>query len=260
LETPIARHWLGGDPFKTAVFNALSFSFPFGEQFFIDSVREGTKALPPDAQEHYAIEVQNFVAQEAIHRQVHRNLNTLIFKHGYTDLWTDRAKRRVELMRDADPRHALAVTAANEHYTAILGTWILANEDILSGCESRLSDLWKWHSAEENEHKATAFDLYQALGGNHEWRMKWFWRTTIVFLGDLAHQTWANLKRDGVQWHWRTWVSAAQLCFGKSGIVRTMFKHWKAYLRPDFHPSQLTDDLSERWLTANRQSYSLVSR
>ena len=45
LETPIDRHWFGGDAFRTALFNALSMSFPIGEQFFIDSVRGGMKAV-----------------------------------------------------------------------------------------------------------------------------------------------------------------------------------------------------------------------
>ena len=44
LEAPITRHWFGGDAFRTALFNALSMSFPFGEQFFIDAVRAGFKA------------------------------------------------------------------------------------------------------------------------------------------------------------------------------------------------------------------------
>ncbi|MFL6717281.1 MAG: metal-dependent hydrolase, partial [Burkholderiaceae bacterium] len=43
-EAPFARHWCGGDAFRTAFFNALSMSFPIGEQFFIDSVRNGYKA------------------------------------------------------------------------------------------------------------------------------------------------------------------------------------------------------------------------
>src|SRR3990167_7168066 len=48
LETPFARHWNGGDAFRSAYFNALSMSFPVGEQFFIDSVRNGVKLLPED--------------------------------------------------------------------------------------------------------------------------------------------------------------------------------------------------------------------
>ena len=47
LETPVRHHWCGGDAFRTAFFNALSMSFPVGEQFFIDSVRENLAAHRP---------------------------------------------------------------------------------------------------------------------------------------------------------------------------------------------------------------------
>ena len=45
------RHWCAGDAFQTAWFNALSMSFPIGEQFFIDSLRAGVAMLPPDERE-----------------------------------------------------------------------------------------------------------------------------------------------------------------------------------------------------------------
>jgi predicted metal-dependent hydrolase len=40
LTTPFAARWNGGDAFRSAFFNALSMSFPLGEQYFIDSVRQ----------------------------------------------------------------------------------------------------------------------------------------------------------------------------------------------------------------------------
>ena len=48
LAEPIAARWNGGDAFRSAFFNALSMSFPVGEQYFMDSVRAGLKALPED--------------------------------------------------------------------------------------------------------------------------------------------------------------------------------------------------------------------
>ena len=41
LNTPFPARWNGGDAFRSALFNALSMSFPVGEQYFIDSVRAG---------------------------------------------------------------------------------------------------------------------------------------------------------------------------------------------------------------------------
>lgn len=43
LTAPFPARWNGGDAFRSAFFNALSMSFPLGEQYFIDSVRAGIK-------------------------------------------------------------------------------------------------------------------------------------------------------------------------------------------------------------------------
>lgn len=258
LETPFARHWCGGDTFRTALFNALSMSFPVGEQFFIDSVRNGFKALPPEKQERFAAEVQGFIGQEATHRRIHSLFNAHLEKQGLKNEWGPRAQARLKLMEGVDSRHWLAITAANEHFTAILAEWMLRHHDLLDGCEPRLKTMWLWHSAEESEHKSTAFDLYQALGGNHEWRIKWFKRITLVFLGDTIRQTVKNLKDDGTLWQWRTWKSAATYLFGRRGLIRQTFKPWRDYIRPDFHPNQHESELSQRWLTDNALEYSQV--
>lgn len=258
LEQPVDRHWCNGDAFLTAWFNALSMSFPVGEQFFIDSVRAGLAALPPEAQARFKTEVQGFIGQEATHRRIHALFNAQIEKHGLVNDWEPRARARLQLMAGADPRHGLGITAANEHFTALFAEWMLSHADLLDGCDPRLRALWLWHSAEEAEHKATAFDLYQALGGSHEWRVKWMRRITLIFLADALRQTAANLRRDGTLWRLSTWRSAWRHLLGPSGLLRTSWRPWRAYFRADFHPNQLGSDRSERWLHDNAALYTRV--
>lgn len=258
LETPFARHWCNGDAFLTAVFNALSMSFPVGEQFFIDSVRDGWKSLPADGQAAFSDEVQGFIGQEATHRRIHALFNAHLERQGLINAWAPRAQARMQLMEGADPRHCLAITAANEHFTAIFAEWMLENHDLLDGCEPRLKTMWLWHSAEEAEHKSTAFELYQALGGNHDWRILWYRRVTWIFLGDLARQTWANLKQDGTLWRWTTWRSGAVHLLGRTGFLRQTVRPWRAYRRRDFHPDQQESARSREWLAANAGEYTLV--
>ena len=255
LETPIERHWCCGDAFRSALFNALSMSFPVGEQFFIDSVREGFKALPADRQAQYKDEVQGFIGQEATHRRIHGLFNGHLDKFGLVNKWGPDAQERLKALAGTDPRHGLAITAANEHFTAIFAEWMLRNRDLLDGCEPRLRTLWLWHSAEESEHKSTAFELYLALGGSHEWRIKWFRRITYVFLSDLLYQTIDNLRRDGMLWKWSTWKSAAHYLFGQRGIIRKNYRPWREYFRSDFHPSQHESDLAQHWLAENTADY-----
>jgi predicted metal-dependent hydrolase len=164
LQKPFGRNWCGGDAFSTAFFNALSMSFPFGEQFFIDAVRDVLATLPAEIQEKYRADVRGFIGQEATHRRIHSLFNEHLESQGLKDGWSPRAARRMQLMEGADPRHALAITAATEHFTAMFAGWLLAHPGVLDGAEARLRTMWFWHSAEELEHKAVAFDLYRAAG------------------------------------------------------------------------------------------------
>jgi uncharacterized protein len=255
MEQPIARHWCAGDAFRTALFNALSMSFPVGEQFFIDSVRDGFKALPPEQQERFRAEVQGFIGQEATHRRLHALYNAHLDKLGLVNEWEQRARARLQQLEGQDVRHWLGITAANEHFTAIFAEFMLHQPELLGDQDPRLATLWLWHSAEESEHKSTAFDLYQAMGGSHEWRVKWMRRVTVFFLTDTLRQTVSNLRRDGTLWQWTTWKSAATYLFGRRGLVTLTFKPWRAYFRRDFHPNQQDSGASQRWLAEHGDQF-----
>ncbi|MEA3016114.1 MAG: uncharacterized protein QOI38_836, partial [Sphingomonadales bacterium] len=45
--TATERWWLGGDPVASALYNALSATFPKGEAFFVESVRAYREGAPP---------------------------------------------------------------------------------------------------------------------------------------------------------------------------------------------------------------------
>jgi predicted metal-dependent hydrolase len=260
MEQPIARHWCAGDAFRTALFNALSMSFPTGEQFFIDSVRNGLKELPPEQQERFRAEVQGFIGQEATHRRLHALYNAHLARLGLVNEWEARNLARFRQMEGVDVRHWLGITAANEHFTAILADFMLRNPDLLGDSDPRLATLWLWHSSEEAEHKSTAFDLYQALGGSHEWRVKWMKRVTTLFLMETLRQTLKNLRQDGTLWKWSTWKSAASYLFGQRGLVRLTYRPWREYFRRDFHPRQQDSGASARWLAEHADSFVAVGQ
>lgn len=260
LEPSFARHWFGGDPFRTALFNALSMSFPAGEQFFIDAVRRAHQALPADQRAAFDAEVRGFVGQEATHRRIHALFNGHLQAQGYVNEWEQRIPARVAFIERGDPRHALAATACYEHFTAIFAEWLLRHPARFDGVEPRLAAMWQWHSAEESEHRGTAFDLYVALGGDRRWRVRWMRIVTFHFVGDLARQTVCNLKRDGELWRWRTWKSGARTLFGRGGLIRECFGPWREWFRRDFHPMKQAAPGGARWLEQNAQAYSLVGQ
>ncbi len=258
LETPFLGRWNGGDGFRSAFFNALSLSFPAGEQFFIDSIRAGLKALPEEKRAAMAAEVQGFIGQEATHRRIHALFNGHLDRLGYDNEIERRANRRRQAHEGNDLRNKVAATAATEHFTAIFADWLLRHPQALEGAEPRLQTLWQWHCAEESEHRNTAFDMYQALGGSQEWRIKVFKYITATFLVDVLRQTVRNMWHDGSLFHWRSWRSATTMLFSRDGLIRGNYGLWKDYFAPDFHPRQQSASLSQRWLRENAGQFVVV--
>jgi len=253
LETPLARHWCGGDAFRTALFNALSMSFPAGEQVFIDAVKRGLAALPEAERARFADEVQGFIGQEATHRRIHERYNAQLAGQGLVNAWEPRILARRRLLDRLEPRNWVGVTAATEHWTAILAQQLLGNPQLLHGAEPRMRDLWHWHSAEELEHRSTAFDLYRALGGDEVWRRRLFRVVSWHFVTDAARQTVRNLWHDGTLFRPGTWASAWRTLFGRQGLVRQGYASWKRYLASDFHPREGDGAVGERWLVEHAE-------
>lgn len=260
LKAPLPRHWNGGDAFRTAFFNALSFSFPAGEQLFIDAVRLGAARLPDAERERFAEEMRGFIGQEATHRRVHQLFNDHLLRQGLVNRWEGRILRRREReLEGLDARAWVGVTAATEHFTAVFADYLLAHPQALQGAEPRLVTLWMWHSAEESEHRATAFDLYRAIGGNELWRRRLFVVVSLHFASDLLRQTMRNLWTDGSWWRPSTWASAARFLFGRGGLVRECFGPWRRYLRQDFHPLQADDTAARLWLAEHGEVVPAVA-
>lgn len=260
LSAPFPKRWNGGDAFRSAFMSALSMTFPVGEQYFMDSVRNGLKSLPPEQQQRYASEVQGFVGQEATHRRIHALFNGHLDALGYVNEVERRALRRIKANAHRDVRLHVAATAATEHFTSLFADWMLRHPEALEGAEPRLQTLWQWHSAEESEHRTTAFDIYQAMGGSHRWRIRLFRYVTVTFLCDITRQTVRNLWHDGSLFKLSTWRSGATMLFAKDGIIRGNYHGWRDYLATDFHPIQHDASLSEQWLRDNAAQFKVVGQ
>jgi predicted metal-dependent hydrolase len=264
LSRGFPRRWHGSDAFRTQFFNALSMSFPVGEQFFIDSVRDAARLLP-DTPEHAALRatVQDFIGQEATHRRIHGLFNEELARQGLDNRWQHRARARAARARRLHPMHALAATCAYEHLTAVLADGTLRYPRWLEGSGPTMRLLWGWHAAEETEHRSVAFDLYRALGGSHRMRLGWYLHTLATFAVDCGRQTWTNLRGDASLFRARTVREAASLLVGPDGLAWRCAAPLARYLRRSFHPDTDRDAasaaaLARRWFVANADRYRVV--
>src|SRR2546421_13038658 len=65
------RLWHGGRVEATAIYNALSSTFPIGGAYFVESVRAGRGGAPAQLAE----EIKGFTTQEASHSREHDAFN-----------------------------------------------------------------------------------------------------------------------------------------------------------------------------------------
>src|SRR5579885_620791 len=180
---PLPKHFVDGDIVMSRVMAILSATFPKGEQFFIDSVRN---YRPEIEDEELQGQVAGFIGQEAMHGREHDRLNEVLHDLGYPTRFVDRATGAAlgALHRRAPRSVQLALTAAAEHFTSVLAEQLLADDSFASqDLPDEIRALFRWHALEECEHKAVAFDVYRERVGSEAIRLLVMDAATAVLLG-----------------------------------------------------------------------------
>lgn len=259
LSRGFARHWNGGDAYRSMLLNALSMMFPTGEQFFIDSVKAALPRIEGQADAALLRDVKLFIGQEATHRRLHAQYNDELARQGLPN-WVDGVLKRLIRLTEGFPvMSKLAATAGYEHWTAVLGDGLLRHASWTAGMEPQMRAIWRWHAAEESEHKAVAFDVYRAAGGGYLRRVGMYTLVTLEFFTYATVQSMKLLKADGQLWRAATWRSALRFWWGREGIVWHVVPHFLRYYKPGFHPWQHDNrDLLEQWREGSRNDYRLV--
>ena len=170
--------------------NALSFVFPAGEKFFIESVQYYLNRITDPVLKEQA---RRFIYQEAMHSKEHdRSNRELAAVHSYGSEMERVCEAVLNFGRRTSPRATqLAITCALEHFTAMLADGLLRNQDwLLSESDSAFAALWLWHAVEETEHKAVCFDVYQHVCGkgvfSYLHRVAVMFSTSLLFVATLG--------------------------------------------------------------------------
>jgi predicted metal-dependent hydrolase len=245
----LATDWFDGHPFKTAWFNAMSITFPLGEKFFIESVRNFADEVDDPK---LSAEIRQFCGQEGFHRREHDRYNRALCEaRGYDFDWLEgRLEKNIaRAERMLPPLQRLAVTAALEHITAIMAESALGPDAPMDGVvDPAMQALWNWHAAEEMEHKSVAFDVYRAVEGSERMRKSTLRRATWFLWVDIMGGVIHMLKRDGQLWNMRLWLEGWQFLFSQGGVLRQIWPAYKDYFRDGFHPWQRdTTELLDEW-------------
>lgn len=233
----LPRHWVGGDPFETHLYNALSLTFPLGEKQFVESVRAFADRIT-DAQ--LKDDVRAFVGQEVQHGKEHEAFNAWIESLGLPaqEVYDFISERITKSNAELRPIQQLAITCALEHFTAIMAESGLSNPEIFASFDAGVRDLWTWHAIEESEHKAVAFDVYRHVGGSYRNRVTTMAFVTVVFIANQARFHRQLMVADGESRNLRSYARGFLKYWGPRGYFTRLVPDYLAYYRRDFHPWQ----------------------
>ncbi|MFE6127103.1 metal-dependent hydrolase [Streptomyces sp. NPDC056437] len=252
--TPL--HWIPDEPVATHVINVLHLLLPAGERWFVKVFKE---ALPMVSDPVLLKDVKGFMGQEATHSVQHSHvLDHLAAQRLATEDFTRHVAFLFEKLLGETPpfnapvpprewlRFRLSIIAAIEQFTAVLGDWVLRAEGLdRAGADEIMLDLLRWHGAEEVEHRAVAFDMYQHCGGSrlprYARRIEGMVVTTPVLLWLWAWGT-AYLIRHDPELAGRLRYSLRE---HNRAVAKGLLPTWRElgaaiprYFRRSYHPSQ----------------------
>lgn len=235
------RYWCGNDPALTHFFTGLSLLFPEGESYFVRSVRALREQVAANPQ--LDKDIGSFIGQEAMHSMEHHAFHVSARKFGLDpdslEAVTGKVLKFVE--KRFSKKSNLLVTTGLEHYTAVHVVSMMESVNELMTDET-VRNLWLWHSVEETEHKAVAFDMYEYLYGSgplaYTQRIAVFGFSFAMITAFTFVYTGVLMKRDGQLGNFKSWKNLAALA-GKQYPI--MIPKFLRYLRPDFHPNE-TDE------------------
>jgi predicted metal-dependent hydrolase len=243
----IPRHWFGGNAVATHIANGVNLLFPAGERFFVRSVHH---FLPRITDPTLRAQVRGFAGQEGRHAKEHERFFAVLSEQGYD---VDRFLRfyeplaaRIEALSPAALR--LAVTAACEHFTALLAEDALRLR-VLDRAHPAMQALLMWHAAEEIEHRAVAFDVLSQVAPSYALRMAGLAMATVLLggfwtLGTLSLLAQDETPRGQLARQWRALQEGPR-------PHAVFLRGIRDYMRPGFHPSQSdVDRLADEYIAS----------
>jgi predicted metal-dependent hydrolase len=177
-------HWLADDALGAHMLNLMQVLTPAPERWFCRSFRD---ALPQVRDERLRAAAQAFIKQEGAHSHGHTLALRRLEQQGidlgaycaFLDWLFDRMLGPAPLGRELKDRRAqrawlktrLAMVAATEHMTTVLGHWVL-NARALDAAplDPAMLDLYRWHGAEEVEHREVAEAMLRHFSGSYALR------------------------------------------------------------------------------------------
>lgn len=246
------KYWYDYNPAKTYYANVLAAYIPHCEKFIISTVKSCRDMVKnPTLKE----DIKAFLQQESYHTREHfKFLHKVVMPH-YPGLKLSHNKFFILLifMIVGGKKTRLVMTAAGEHFTAVLSHLFLSQPELFNGIDDELVEFWRWHFIEEIEHKSVTFDMLDEAKCGYLLRVYGFLLATLFYFSAVFRAYIQMAKQDKCLLSFKFYWQSIKYFWGKSGVMRQCVKPYLAFLNPKFHPSQIEDnELIERWVKASK--------
>ena len=245
--TPL--HWIPGHPVASHVVSSYHLLFPEVERFFIDAFKE---ALPRIRDPRLREDVLGFIGQETMHANAHEESLGDYFERNGIDPEPLLEQARFFLRRVLGPRtyrnpnraeqhliNRLAITAALENFTAFLGHYVLNSTWDEHHADPNMTALFRWHGAEEMEHRNVAHDVAEYFDDRYSRRVRTMLVVFPVTVWLSSRFIWYLVKNDPAAPHSRLKVLYKVIRDGRLGLLptpATVLGSVTDYLRPGYTP------------------------
>ncbi|WP_016890215.1 metal-dependent hydrolase [Mycobacteroides abscessus] len=252
-KTPL--HWMRRDPTASHVYSALNMMLPAGEGMICQTL---TEALPLIADEKLRRDVLGFLGQESVHSASHdkatvdflqaHGINTEPFVAQGEYLYGKLFGPRPLLSARASQQYLLdrlAVSASLEHLFAFLGDWALNADLEKFDPDPMMLDLYRWHGAEEVEHRHVVHDVTQYFEVGYLRRNIAFlltWTGLLIFMTRGAKfLTHADPSLDNPGYLRTVARLTASMLRGSLPAAPTLLRSLALCLRPGYSPEAVGD-------------------
>ena len=165
--------------------NGGSVNLPYLEPYLIKVMKQARKELETKAPELIP-DVDVFIQQEANHFATHARFNAVLReKYDGMEALEDEIRRDFEGFMERDLRWNLAYSEGFESMGLVQSELFFEQIDgLLEDADPAVLELWRWHLAEEFEHRCVCHDVYHALYGRG---IGSWWFRIRVFVYTVRH-------------------------------------------------------------------------
>ena len=240
----LTPHWAANKEFAQ-LYNAASVCPAFLEPYLVKVMTRAKKALPEKFTKLHE-EVRVFTLQEMQHCKQHIQFNKML-RASYPEIEPLEKAYEADyerFLKTKSLQFNIAYSEGFEAMSAIPTTCFFEDfDDYWAGSDPQAEALWKWHLAEEYEHREVMHDLYRAMYGNgplaYLYRIYGFAYATVHITKHIQGISKLLLAAD------REGMSEAELAASKQrekAINKLAWKHAKRHMKnilmPWYDPSK----------------------